>query len=100
MGTSIISFWNTNTHIFLDTRHQKRQPAGEAGSLASLNEYFGNLPMPADRRSSWKKAQVGKQNGLIRGALKYQRILSAYHFFNANNCSILFNVSIMDRIVW
>ena len=28
--------------FFSDTRRQKRQPAGEAGSLASLNEYFGN----------------------------------------------------------
>jgi len=43
--------------------------AREAGSLASLNEYFGNLPLPADRRRSWEKAQVGKQNGVIRGAL-------------------------------
>jgi len=58
------------THVFFSgTRRQKRQPAGEAGSLASLNEYFGNLPLPVDRRSSWKKAQVGKQNGVIRGAL-------------------------------
>jgi hypothetical protein len=28
--------------FFSDTRRQKRPPAGEAGSLASLNEYFGN----------------------------------------------------------
>ena len=44
--------------------------AGEAGSFASFNEYFGNLPLLAGRRSSWKKAQVGKQNGGIRGPLK------------------------------
>ena len=50
--------------------HQKCQPAGEAGSLASLKEYFGNLHLPAGRRSSCEKAQVGKQNGVIRGALK------------------------------
>jgi len=49
--------------FFSDTRRQKR-------SLASLNEYFGNLPLPAGRRSSWKKAQVGKQNRVIRGAHK------------------------------
>jgi len=55
--------------FFSDTRHQKRQPAGEAGSSASLNEYLGNLLLPAGRRRSWKKAQVGEQNGVIRGAL-------------------------------
>ena len=46
-GTIINSFWNTNTGIYSDTRHQKRQPAGYPGSLASLNEYFGNLSLPA-----------------------------------------------------
>jgi len=60
MGTSINSFWNTNAGIFLNIRHQKHQPAGEAGSLTSLNEYFGNLPLPAGRRRSWEKARVGK----------------------------------------
>jgi len=52
--------------FFSDSRRQKRQPAGEAGSLALLNEYFGNLPLPAGRHSSCKKAQVGKQNEGIR----------------------------------
>jgi len=70
MGTSINSFWNIPTQVFFsDTRHQKRQPAGEAGSLTSQNEYFGNLPLPAGRRRSWEKARVRKQNGVIRSAL-------------------------------
>jgi len=45
--------------FFSDTRRQKRQPTGEARSLASPNEYFENLPLPTGRRSSWEKAQVG-----------------------------------------
>ena len=65
----LIPFGIQTQVFFSDTRRQKRQPAGEAGSLASLNEYFGNLPLPAGRRSSWEKAQAGKQNGVIRGAL-------------------------------
>ncbi len=63
----LIPFGIRTQVFFSDTRRQKHQPAGEAGSLASLNEYFGNLPLQAGRRSSWKKAQVGKQNGVIRG---------------------------------
>jgi len=57
-GTSINSFWNTNAGIFLDTRRQKRQPAGEAGSLASLNEYFGNVV-------AGKKPKLGNKMELL-----------------------------------
>jgi len=52
----LIPFGIPTQVFFSDTRHQKRQPAGEAESLASLNEYFDNLPLPAGRRSSWKKS--------------------------------------------
>ena len=38
----LIPFGIPTQIFFSDTRHQKRPPAGEAGSLASLNEYFGN----------------------------------------------------------
>jgi hypothetical protein len=69
-GTSINSFWNTNTGIFFRYKAPKT-PACEAGSPDGYrDEYFGNLPLPVGRRSSWEKAQVGKQNGVIRGALK------------------------------
>jgi len=37
----LIPFGIPTQVFFSDTRHQKLQPAGEAGSLASLNEYFG-----------------------------------------------------------
>ena len=47
-------------NIFSDTRRHKLQPAGEVGSLALLNEYFGNLPLTAGRRTSWKKDQDWK----------------------------------------
>jgi len=77
LGASINSFWNTNAGIFSDTRRQKRQPAGEAGSLSSLNEYFGNLPLQAGAVAV-KKAQVGKQNGVIRGA-HYSTSAMSYH---------------------
>jgi len=69
-GTSINSFWNTNTGIFYRYKAPKKPACREAGSLASLNEYIGNLPLPAGRRRSWEKAQVGKQNGVIRGVQK------------------------------
>ncbi len=64
----LIPFGIPTQVFFSDTMRQKRQPAGEAGSLASLNKYFANLPLPAGRRSSWEKVQVGNQNGVIRGA--------------------------------
>jgi len=51
MGTSINSFWNTNTGIFSDTRHQKQ-------SLASLNEYFGNA-------EAGKKPKLGNKMELL-----------------------------------
>lgn len=62
-GTSINSFWNTNTGIFSDIRRQKR-------SLASLNEYFGNRakvrwtfePACAEAR---KKPKLGNKMELI-----------------------------------
>ncbi len=42
----LIPFGIPTQVFFSDTRHQKRQPASEEGSLASLNEHFGNLPLP------------------------------------------------------
>jgi hypothetical protein len=58
-GTSINSFWNTNAGIFFRYKAPKTEFS-----------IFGNLPLPAGRSSSWKKAQVGRQNGIIRGPLK------------------------------
>ncbi len=56
--------------FFSETRRQKCQPAGEAGSLASLNEYFGNLPLPADRRSSWENPKLGSIMELLEVPLR------------------------------
>ena len=60
----IIPFGIPTQVFFLDTRHQKRQPASEAGSLASLNEYFGNLPLLAGAVAV-KKPKLGNKMELI-----------------------------------
>ncbi len=70
----LIPFGIPTQIFFSDTRRQKRLPAGKAGSLASLNEYFGNRakvrwtfePACAEAR---EKAQAGKQNRVIKRAL-------------------------------
>ena len=61
----LIPFGIPTQVFFSDTRRQKRQPAGEAESLASLNEYFGNLLLPVGRRRSRKKPKLGNNMELI-----------------------------------
>ena len=61
----LIPFGIQTQVFFSDTRRQKRQPAGEAGRLSSLNEYFGDLPLPPGRRN----VEIGHYGQtLVRGA--------------------------------
>ncbi len=54
----LIPFGMRTQVFFSDKRRQKRQPAGEAGSLASLNEYFGNAV-------AGKKPKLGSKMELL-----------------------------------
>ncbi len=72
----LIPFGIPTQVFFSDTRRQKRQPAGEAGSLASLNEYFGNRAKvrwtfePACVEAS-KKPKLGNKMELLEVPLNH-----------------------------
>ena len=65
IGAPPLILFGIPTQVFFsDIRRQKRQPAGEAGSLAVLNEYFGNLPLPAGEVAG-KKPKLGNKMELL-----------------------------------
>jgi len=59
----LVPFGIPTQAFFSDTRRQKRQSAGEAGSLASLNEYFGNA-------EAGKKPKLGNKMVLLKVSIR------------------------------
>ena len=65
----LIPFGIRTQVFFSDSRRQKRQPAGEAGSLALLNEYFGNLRIQAGAVAV-KKPKLGSKIEVLEVSIK------------------------------
>ena len=60
----------------------KRFLAEEAGSLASLNEYFGNLPFQQGRCSSWKMTKLGNKMELLEVPFSKTNTYSTGNYLN------------------